>query len=221
MLHLLERIDCQVFYNTAQTCCGMAAFYGGHWDEAKEVGEKFITEFSGKRKAIGIGGSCTGMVRNTFSELFHNSVVHNQCKSLQGNLMEFTEFMADPDKLRRLPMRLNAKVVYMDACQALRECSIKSEPRMILDHIQELQWQELPKQETCCGFGGVFSVRDEAESVALGKAKIEAAIAQGADYIVSTDPACLLHLQSIIDKNYSGIAVLHIADLMHKSLIRT
>ena len=218
MVRILEKLDCKVHYNTDQTCCGMAAYNAGLWDQAKEVGEKFITEFHRDRPAVAIGGACTGMVRNSYSNLFHNSVVHNQCKQLQRNLSEFTEFLNARADLSRLNLKLEAKVAWMDACQAMRECKIREAPRKILDQVHGLEWVELADQETCCGFGGLFSIRSEAESVEMGTRKLEAALEAGVQYLVTTDSSCMLHLDGIISKRNLPIKTLHIIDLLALSM---
>lgn len=218
MVLILERLGCKVHYNTEQTCCGMAAYNAGHWDQAKEVGEKFITEFSKDRTVVGIGGACTGMVRNDFSKLFHNSVVHNQCKQLQKNLMEFTEFVSSKVDMGEIQFRMDAKVAWMDACQAKRECGIFQAPRQLLDRIQGLSWTELGEQEICCGFGGNYSVRNEEESIAFGKRKLALAAELGIDYLVTTDSSCQLHLESIIKNSSSSVKVLNIIDLLSASM---
>lgn len=218
MVKILEKLGCKVHYNTEQTCCGMAAYNAGHWDQAKEVGEKFIREFSKDRPAVAIGGACTGMVRNAYSTLFHNSVVHNQCKQLQKNLLEFTEFVTQKANTGAIRFRLDARVAYMDACQALRECRIQEGPRSLMNLVEGLQWLELGEQEQCCGFGGVYSVRNEDESVQFGLRKLEMAREQGVEYIVSTDTACLLHLESIIKEKNLPLKVMHIVDLLAISM---
>ncbi|MBI1222732.1 MAG: Fe-S oxidoreductase [Bacteroidetes bacterium] len=219
MVRILEAAGCKVHYNTDQTCCGMAAYNAGHWDQAKEVGEKFITEFHKDRPTVGIGGACTGMVRNDYSKLFHNSVVHNQCKQLQKNLLEFTELLTDKVDLNGLRFKSNARIAWMDSCQAVRECKIKEGPRKLLDRIEGLNWVELDEQEQCCGFGGIFSLRDEKNSVTFGKRKLELAEEAKVDYLVSTDTACLIHLDSIIKMNSYPVRVLHFIDLLAESML--
>lgn len=218
MVRILEKLGCKVNYNTEQTCCGMAAYNAGHWDQAKEVGEKFITEFTKDRPVVGIGGACTGMVRNDYSRLFHNSVVHNQCKQLQKNLLEFTEFLTTKVDISSLSFRNTGKIAWMDACQAKRECNIASAPRNLLNSISGVEWVELGDQEQCCAFGGIYSVRNEAESIAFGKEKLDLAQSLGVDYLVSTDTACLMHLESIIKKNHYTVRVKHIIDLLAESM---
>lgn len=219
MVRILEKLGCKVNYNTEQTCCGMAAYNAGHWDQAKEVGEKFITEFTKDRPVVGIGGACTGMVRNDYSRLFHNSVVHNQCKQLQKNLHEFTEFLTSKVEVGNLTFRNTGKIAWMDACQAKRECGIGKAPRELLNAVSGIEWVELGEQEQCCGFGGVYSVRNEAESVAFGKRKLDLAQNLGVDYLVTTDSACLMHLEAILKKNNYTVRVMHIIDLLAESLV--
>src|SRR5690606_23927915 len=151
--------------------------------------------------------------------LFHNSVVHNQCKQLQKNLLEFTEFLTTKADLTQLRFKLQAKVAYMDACQALRECQIKESPRQLLSKIDGLEWVELADQETCCGFGGIYSVRNETESVSFGNRKLDLAMEAGVEHIVSTHVSCLMHLESIITQKKLNPEVMHIADLLAKSIV--
>ena len=68
--------------------------------------------------------------------------------------------------------------------------------------------------ETCCGFGGTFSVKFEPISVAMAEQKVAHAIDTDAEYIVSTDTSCLMHLDGYIQKQGKKIKVLHIADVL-------
>ncbi len=218
MVRVLEKLGCKVNYNTEQTCCGMAAYNAGYRNHAKEVGEKFIREFTYDRPAVCPSGACAGMIRQDYTRLFHNSVLHNQCKTLQKNLFEFTEFVHEKLHAEQHHWEFKAKVVYMDACQALRVCRIAEAPRELLRRIQGLELLELPEQDMCCGFGGIYSVKNEEESVALGLRKLRAAEESGAQYIVSTDTSCLMHLESLLKRRPSSVQVMHIADLLAKSI---
>ncbi|MCU0422561.1 MAG: (Fe-S)-binding protein [Bacteroidia bacterium] len=216
-IKVLEKAGCQVNYNVEQTCCGQAAFNAGHWDEAREVGVKFLSESNANRYMVSPGGSCVSMIRNSYDALYQNSSHHNKFRQLQKNIFELSEFLVDVLKITELGSMLTAKVTYMDACQALQECKIKEQPRLLLEKVAGLQLVEL-KHDTCCGFGGSFSIKNEAISVAMGEQKITEAIQTGAEYIVSTDFGCLMHLDSIIkQKNYS-IKTLHLADLLAMGL---
>ncbi|MEZ5013339.1 MAG: (Fe-S)-binding protein [Chitinophagales bacterium] len=219
MVKVLEKAGCRVHYNPNQTCCGQPAFNAGYWKEMDEVGKKFIADFANSdHYVVGPSGSCVGFVRNFYGALYQNTPVHNYYKNLRKNLFEFSEFMVDILKVENVGGKLPAKVTYHDACGALRECKIKEAPRKLLEQVEGLELMEMQNAETCCGFGGTFAVKFEAISSGMADAKIKDAIASGADYIVSTDYSCLMHLQAYIEKQKMPIQVLHIADLLAKSI---
>jgi L-lactate dehydrogenase complex protein LldE len=218
MVKVLEKAGCTVHYNPAQTCCGQPAFNAGFWKEMDDVGKKFIADFSTDRYVVSPSGSCTGFVRNFYAELYDNTPMHNYYKNLRKNLFEFSEFLTDVLKIDNLGGKLPAKVTYHDACGALRECKIKAAPRKLLQQVEGLELLEMQDCETCCGFGGTFAAKFEAISTGMADMKVEYAIATGADYIVSTDYSCLMHLDAYIKKQNKQIQVMHIADLLAKSL---
>lgn len=214
MIKVLEKAGCTVSYNTSQTCCGQPAFNAGFWDEAKSVCTKFIKDFSGNECIVAPSASCVGFVRNYYGKLFENSSLHNEVKDLSKRVFEFSEFMLDILKVEDVGATLNGKATYHDSCAGLRECKIKEEPRKLLSHVKGLQLTELKDVETCCGFGGTFAVKFEAISVAMGEQKVENALATGADYLISTDHSCLMHLQGYIKQKGYTLQTMHLADVL-------
>ena len=201
-------------YNTAQTCCGQPAFNAGFWDEAKSVCTKFIKDFNGTEFIVAPSASCVGFVRNYYGKLFENSSLHNEVKDLSKRVFEFSEFMLDILKVEDVGATLNGKATYHDSCAGLRECKIKEEPRRLLSHVKGLELTEMNDVETCCGFGGTFAVKFESISVAMGEQKVENALATGADYLISTDHSCLMHLQGYIKQKGYNLQTMHLADVL-------
>lgn len=214
MIKVLEKTGCTVHYNTAQTCCGQPAFNAGFWDEAKSVCSKFIKDFSGNECIVAPSASCVGFVRNYYGKLFENSSVHNDVKDLGKRIFEFSEFMIDVLKIDNVGAILEGKATYHDSCAGLRECKIKEEPRRLLSHVKGLELTEMNDVETCCGFGGTFAVKFEAISVAMGEQKVENALVTGAEYLISTDHSCLMHLQGYIKQKGYSLKTMHLADVL-------
>lgn len=213
-IKILEKAGCKVNYNPNQTCCGQPAFNAGFWDEAKAVGNKFLDGFSEDSVIVTPSASCTGMVKNYYSDLFNNTLVHNKCRSIQSNIFELSDFLVNILKFDYFGAELDGKAVYHDSCSGLRECHIKEEPRRLLDKVLGLELLPLHDNETCCGFGGSFAVKFDAISSAMAQQKVDNAVAAGAEYIISTDASCLLHLQGYIEKNTLPIQTMHIADVL-------
>lgn len=214
MVKILEKLDIGVNYNTNQTCCGQVAFNNGFWDHAKCLGEKFIHDFPNDRYIISPSASCVSMVRNYYTEMFHNSSLHNEYKQLQKNIFELTDFLVNVMNVKDIGASFKGIVSYHDACSALREYGIKDEPRILLEHVRGIEIREMKNNETCCGFGGTFSVKNEAVSTAMAEQKVQHAIDTGAEYIVSTEASCLMHLEGYIKKHDLSIKPIHIADIL-------
>ncbi|HEU5053339.1 MAG TPA: (Fe-S)-binding protein [Hanamia sp.] len=214
MVKVLEKGCCTVSYNTNQTCCGQAAFNAGFWNEAKSVAGKFIKDFDNTDYIVAPSASCVGFVRNYYSQLFENSSQHNTVKNLTSRIFEFTEFLVRILKIENFGSRFNAKATYHDSCAALRECKIKEEPRKLLEKVKGLELIEMADTETCCGFGGTFSVKFEDISYAMADQKIGHALQTGATHIISTDLSCLMHLQGIINRKNLSLKTMHIADVL-------
>jgi L-lactate dehydrogenase complex protein LldE len=214
MIKVLEKAGCTVSYNTSQTCCGQPAFNAGFWDESKSVCTKFIKDFSGSDMIVAPSASCVGFVRNYYGKLFENSSLHNEVKDLGNRIFEFSEFLVQELKIENFGACLPGKATYHDSCAGLRECRIKTEPRKLLANVKGLQLTEMNDVETCCGFGGTFAVKFEAISVAMGEQKVENALATGAEYLISTDHSCLMHLQGYIKHKGYNLKTLHLADVL-------
>jgi len=214
MIKVLEKAGCTVSYNTDQTCCGQPAFNAGFRGEAKDVCSKFLKDFKGAEYVVSPSASCTGFVRNYYSKLFDNSSVHNEVKDIGKRMYEFSEFMVHVLQVQNVGAVLKGKATYHDSCAGLRECKIKTEPRKLLSNVKGLELTELNDVETCCGFGGTFAVKFESISIAMGEQKVENALATGAEYLISTDLSCLMHLQGYINNKGYNLKTLHLADVL-------
>jgi L-lactate dehydrogenase complex protein LldE len=214
---VLENVGCHVLYNPEQTCCGQAAFNAGHRDIARDLANKFIDDFSAARPIICPSASCAGYIRNYYADLIKGTIYYNQYSRLRPQVYEFTDFLVNVLNVKDVGARFRAKVTYHDSCAALREYGIRSEPRVLLEKVRGLELVEMPDAETCCGFGGTFSIKHEPISTAMAEQKVENALATGAEYIVSTDLSCLMHLDAYIRKHHLGIRCMHIADILATS----
>lgn len=214
MVKVLEKLGCNVTYNTKQTCCGQPAFNAGYWEEAKSVATKFLHDFDGEGYIVAPSGSCTGYARNYYERLFDNSAEHNLSLKVRSNMYEFTEFLTEVLKVENLNATLNGKATYHDACGALRECGIKQGPRKLLQNVNGLELVEMKECETCCGFGGTFAVKYEPISIGMAQTKVQSALDTGAQYMISTDVSCMMHIQGYIDKNNIPMQTMHIADVL-------
>lgn len=214
MVKVLEKACCDVVYNPNQTCCGQPAFNAGFWDESRAVCSKFLKDFEGAEYIVAPSASCVGFVRNYYAKLFDNSAQHNLVKDISSRIYEFTEFLTDVLKIEKFGAALSGKATYHDSCAALRECKIKDGPRRLLQEVKGLELVEMNDVETCCGFGGTFAVKFEPISIGMGEQKVTNALQTGAEYLISTDISCLMHLEGYIRNKQLPLKTMHIADVL-------
>lgn len=215
MVKILRELGCEVRYNENQTCCGQPAFNAGFFDEAREVGEKFLKDFNTGRYVVAPSASCVGMVRNSYLRLFQSTPFLMQYRRVEARMFEFSEFVVNVLKKDRIEgAKLEAVATYHDSCSGLRECKIKTTPRLLLSNVEGLTLKEMKDTETCCGFGGTFAVKFESISSAMADQKVSNATDTGADLIVSTDTSCLFHLEGFIGKQEKPLKVMHLVDVL-------
>ena len=214
MVKILEKAGCEVSFNPNQTCCGQPAFNDGFWDDARDVCSKFLKDFDSNQIIVGPSASCVGFVRNYYEKLFENSTQQTEVKNIKNRIYELSDFLVNVLHYTDFNASLDAVATYHDSCAALRECKLKQEPRTLLQNVQGLQLIEMNDVETCCGFGGTFAVKFEPISIAMADQKVTNAAETKAEYIISTDMSCLMHIDGYIKNKGIDLKVLHIADVL-------
>lgn len=214
MVKVLEKAGCKVRYNDNQTCCGQPAFNAGFWGEAKEVCSKFLKDFESADYIVAPSASCIGFVRNYYEKLFENTSQSSRAKKIGNRAFELSDFLVNVLHVDDLGASFHGKATYHDSCAALRECKLKQEPRQLLSKVKGLELVEMNDVETCCGFGGTLAVKFEPISIAMGDQKITNAAATGAEYLISTDMSCLMHIDGCNKHKNAGLQVLHLADVL-------
>lgn len=221
LISLLKTMGYSVNYNTNQTCCGRVLYDNGSWKQAKEIGEKFINDFQDNNIIVGCSTSCIGYIKNNFGKLFFNTSNHNSYKSLSDRIMDITEFIHSYHRDCNLGSKFPHKVFLHNNCHSLNEYNLEAETRFILSQVEGLTIVNKEGENFCCGFGGGLHIYNEPVSEELAKQKVEKAISLEAEYIVSTDATCLMHIDNYIKKHNLDIKVIHIVSLLMNSRKQT
>ncbi len=221
-LELLERVGCAVDYPFDQTCCGQPMANSGFQTEAAATERNFITNFAGYDYVVCPSGSCVYHVRTKFTAIPQTSEV----KAVRSKTFELVEFLHDILKVEAFPWaRFPHKVGYHNGCGSLRglgharpsELNIPdfSKPLDLLRKVDGIHFVEPERPDECCGFGGTFSVFEEAVSVKAGRDKVSDHARAGADYIVSADTSCLMHQKGCAERLGLPLKFIHIAQVLN------
>ena len=105
------------------------------------------------------------------------------------------------------------RVTYHPTCHSLR-CSVGDAPLRLLRKVRGLELAELPAAETCCGFGGTFSVKNPDVSAAMCADKVAAVQQSRAEVLCAADNSCLMHIGGAMTRERAGVSVMHLAEIL-------
>jgi len=215
-VEVLRRCGCEVVFDERQTCCGQPAFNTGYRKEAKKFAKRFIEIFeeTDAEAIVSPSGSCTAMVKH-FHNLFpEQEDWRERAENIAARTHEFTHFLVNVLKVEKLQSSFAGRVTWHDACHGLRELGLRAEPRKILNDLDSAKFVEMPNADSCCGFGGTFSVKYPEISVAILDKKIEGIEKTGADVVVSCDASCLMQIGGRLSRLGSKVRTMHIAEIL-------
>ena len=216
MVQILERLGHTVECPEEIACCGQPAYNSGYWDEARTVAVPVLDRLKGAEVVVIASGSCGAMLKVFYPELFAGTSRAEAARALAENCYEFSDFLVSRLGITDLGARFPAKVTFHDGCHGLRELHAYPQPRQLLRHVRGLELIEM-KEKVCCGFGGTFAAKFPMISTAMGEVKCAAAAETCAEYIVSNDSSCLMHLQGLLDRQGSKLKTIHLAEVLAQS----
>lgn len=215
-VRLLRRLGHEVVYPAEQTCCGQPAFNTGYWQEATELAERQTRIFvqANADAVVCPSGSCAAMQKVFYPTLLKDTAWEAESKALADQTYELSQFLVNKLGLTDVGASFRGKAVLHKSCHSLRELNSRTEARLLLDHVRGLEMLELADDEECCGFGGTFAVKQPDISTAMGEVKIDNVLAAGADWVISGDSSCLLHLGGLLQKRKLHPKTIHLAEVL-------
>ncbi len=212
---LLEAAGCRVSVPEAQTCCGQPAYNSGDSPDAADIARHVIDTFSGFDYVVVPSGSCGGMIKHHYPELFDADPAWGpKARALTEKTHELVSFLCDVRDFKGRDAAHAATATYHDSCSSLREMNVKAQPRALLSAVRGLDIVEGAEAETCCGFGGLFCVKYPEISAKMVDAKVDDIVKTGADTVLAGDLGCLMNIAGRLHRRQTGIAARHIAEVL-------
>ncbi len=218
VVRVLQRSGATVDFPRDQTCCGQPAFNAGMRPQARQMAEYTIRILENSPGDIVIpSGSCTGMIRQGYQELFADDADWlERSQAIANRTYEFTQYLVDVIGVENLDAKFPHTLSYHASCHLLRDLEIDEQPQRLLEKVKGAELIPLPKREECCGFGGLFSIEHPEISKAMLDRKIDNLITSGASILVSCDAGCVAHISGGLQRNKISLQAVHIADILDK-----
>ena len=216
MVLLLERLGVSCEFPEGQTCCGQPFYNSGFQAEGREMALRWMKVFADtKGYIVAPSGSCVEFVKHRYPGMFpEGSAEHRQAIQLAERILEFSQFLVNVLKVKDVGASFPHRVVCHYPCHLTRGLGVRNEPLELLLSVRGLELISLNESETCCGFGGIFSVVYPEVSKAMVETKVKNIIASGAEVVVVSEPGCLVNIRGGLLKAGSRVRAMHLIEIL-------
>ncbi|MDR0848920.1 MAG: (Fe-S)-binding protein [Propionibacteriaceae bacterium] len=214
---LLERLGCVVEFPMEQTCCGQMFTNTGYFNDGLDCVKTYVKAFEPYEYIVGPSGSCVGAIRHQsvmLAEKAGNAKLATKAAKCVEHSYDLTEFLVDVLGLTDVGAFFPHKVTYHPTCHSVRIAKVGDRPYQLLRGVRGLELVDLPDSDTCCGFGGTFSIKNPEVSAAMAADKARNVVSTGAEYVVTGDNACLMNIGGVLHRNNTGVKPIHLAEIL-------
>ena len=214
---LLQRDGWNVVTPGEQGCCGALYAHGGQLEKARECARKNIAAFEGK--LMDASSSTLPAAARTLVEygelLKSDPEWAERAEAFSAKVKDLVTWL-DADDVK--PTNDCSKVTYHDACHLCHAQGISSEPRQLIQARAGGEFIEMPESDLCCGSAGSYNLTEPEMAERLQTRKVKNIIDSGAEVVVTTNPGCLLQIQSGLKKaGADHVRAVHIADYLREN----
>ena len=218
---LLERLGHEVVYDRRQTCCGQMHTNTGYYREAAPVVRTFVDTYEPTLEQVDAivmpSGSCAGCVRDQHELVAQHegdSELEARAAAVAAKTYELSELLVDVLKVTDVGAYFPHRVTYHPTCHSMRVLKVGARPLKLLRAVEGIEVVNLPESDTCCGFGGTFSVKNDATSDAMVTDKAQNVVSTGAEFVVAGDASCLMNIGGKLRRSGASPRSVHLAQIL-------
>jgi L-lactate dehydrogenase complex protein LldE len=214
---VLERLGHQVTFPEPQTCCGQLHLNGGYRPEGLALARSVIDTFADADAIVIPSASCAGTMRHVWdvaAEDEGDAALAADARAMAPRVHEFVELLTDVLGVTDVGATFEHRVAYHPTCHSLRSLRLGDRPIRLLQAVDGLDLVPLQAPDACCGFGGLFALKNDDTSVAMGDDKLADVAASGAEVLCAADNSCLTHLGGRATATGYGLRTMHLAEIL-------
>lgn len=197
-------------------CCGLPAMTYGDRAAAQALAEKNLRLVDAGRFDVVVTdcSSCAAFLKK-YPELFgENDLRSVAAAALAERVRDLVQFLPTDGHAAQATPGGKIIATYHDPCHASRGQGLVREPRALLRSLPGVEFREMPEADWCCGGAGSYAVSHYDLARKVLDRKIDNLQRTGANFLVTSCPACILHLRYGVRLRGLPIRVCHIAELV-------
>ncbi len=208
-------------------CCGLPPLTYGERPAAERLVEKNLRLFNLRQAGTSCKdgedkfdvivtdcSSCASFLKKYPTLFSEDDSRHAKAEKFAALVRDLPELVASTDGLSFPKQPEKVIATYHDPCHASRGQGLVAEPREILCAIDGLEFRELPEADWCCGGAGSYALSHYDLSRKVLDRKMDNLQRTGAELLVTSCPACIIHLSYGVRKRGLPVRVCHISELL-------
>jgi L-lactate dehydrogenase complex protein LldE len=216
-VRLLRRLGHNVEVPSQQTCCGQMHVNTGYPREALPLVRNHVETFLDYEAVVVPSGSCTAAIRHQHADVarqYGDAVLVEGAELVARHTYELSEFLVDVLGVTDVGAYFPHRVTYHPTCHSLRLLRVGDRPSRLLRQVRGLDLVDLPDADSCCGFGGTFSIKNADVSTAMLADKMAGVLSTRAEVCVAGDSSCLMHIGGGLSRLNTGVRTVHLAEIL-------
>ena len=214
-LRLLKKIGKTV--NVLENCCcGLPAWSYGDLKAARKLAARNLSILVSEKFDVIVTdcSSCASFLKN-YPQLFPEADKHHEkSQAVSARVKDMVQLIHTMQAYA--PSSDSAvTVTYHHPCHAARGQGLVKEPDEILSRLPGVEYRPLPEADWCCGGAGSYAFTHYVLSQQVLDRKMDNLKKTGADLLVTSCPACSMHLSYGVRKHGLNTKVCHISELVN------
>ena len=203
-----------------QGCCGALSTHAGREEESLDFARKTIDTFEDLNlDNVVVNAAGCGSTMKEYGYLLRDDPEYaERAKAFSAKVRDVSEFLQELGPVaERNPLPVTA--AYHDACHLAHAQGVRKQPRQTLKQIPGIDVKEIREAEICCGSAGIYNMVEPEPAAELGERKATNILKTGAQIIVTSNPGCMLQIQSSLKKmGHGGLPMAHPVEVLDASL---
>jgi glycolate oxidase iron-sulfur subunit len=203
-----------------QGCCGALSTHAGREEESLDFARKTIDTFEDlDLDNVVVNAAGCGSTMKEYGYLLRDDPEYaERAKDFSAKVRDVSEFLQELGPVaERNPLPVTA--AYHDACHLAHAQGVRKQPRQTLKQIPGMDVKEIREAEVCCGSAGIYNMVEPEPAAELGERKANNILKTGAQVIVTSNPGCMLQIQSSLKRMGHGtLPMAHPVEVLDASL---
>jgi glycolate oxidase iron-sulfur subunit len=208
-ISVLTAVGFNVYIPAQQACCGALALHSGDKASAERLANTNTQAFAGQTldAIVTLASGCGSQLQEYQQTKFANKII------------DISQFLMQIDcDLRERLKPLAATVCLHTPCSLKNVMRSEQGALKLVQQIPELTVSTLPKTIICCGSAGSYMLEHSAMAETLLADVLDAAETTQAQYLLSSNIGCALHIAAGLQERGIKMEVLHPVALIARQL---